>query len=190
MRSTFAVRETASNGGTSGAPLKPLRVDSALRALSSPRGLRGAPEVPPLCRETQSLGQQMLNAPVGINGLTYVYIETSLYGTNWNVRCTYYTADYISIAISLTYVCIQSRRIINFSKRVLNMITVSFTCICIMYMHIQWEKRKWLTARKQYLFKQACFWGVSHFFFLGRRLIFQNEFWLWFRSVLKPEWHF
>ena len=30
----------------------------------------GAPAVPPLCRETQSLGQQMLNAPVGINGLT------------------------------------------------------------------------------------------------------------------------
>ena len=40
--------------------LKPLRDDSALRALSSLRGLRGAPEVPPLCRETQSLGQQML----------------------------------------------------------------------------------------------------------------------------------
>ena len=45
------------NGGTSGAPLKPLRVDSALRALSTIN-----------CRETQSLGQQMLNAPVGING--------------------------------------------------------------------------------------------------------------------------
>ena len=62
------------NGGTSGAPLKPLRVDSALRALSSLRGLRMAPTVPPLCRETQSLGQQMLelsceNATVGINGL-------------------------------------------------------------------------------------------------------------------------
>ena len=28
-----------------------LRDDSALRALSSQRGLRGAPEVPPLCRE-------------------------------------------------------------------------------------------------------------------------------------------
>ena len=28
----------------------------------------GAPAVPPLCRETQSLGQQMLNATVGING--------------------------------------------------------------------------------------------------------------------------
>ena len=26
--------------------------------------------MPPLCRETQSLGQQMLNAPLGINGLT------------------------------------------------------------------------------------------------------------------------
>ena len=35
-----------------GAPLKPLRDDSALRALSSLRGLRGAPAVPPLCRET------------------------------------------------------------------------------------------------------------------------------------------
>ena len=29
-----------------------LRDDSALRALSSLRGLRGAPAVPPLCRET------------------------------------------------------------------------------------------------------------------------------------------
>ena len=29
------------NGGTSGAPLKPLRVDSALKALSTVRGLRG-----------------------------------------------------------------------------------------------------------------------------------------------------
>ena len=28
------------------------------------------PRVPPLCRETQSQGQQMLNAPLGINGLT------------------------------------------------------------------------------------------------------------------------
>ena len=37
------------NGGTAGAPLKPLRDDSALRALSSLRGLRGAPAVPPLC---------------------------------------------------------------------------------------------------------------------------------------------
>ena len=26
--------------------------------------------MPPLCRETQSLGQQMLNATVGINGLS------------------------------------------------------------------------------------------------------------------------
>ena len=45
------------------------RVDSALRALSTLRGLRGAPEVPPLYRGTQSLGQQMLNVPVSINGL-------------------------------------------------------------------------------------------------------------------------
>ena len=50
------------------------RVDSALRALSTLRGLRGAPEVPPICRETQSLEQHMLelsceNATVGTNGL-------------------------------------------------------------------------------------------------------------------------
>ena len=38
-----------------------------IRALSTLRGLRGAPEVPPLCRETQSLGQQMLKEPLGIN---------------------------------------------------------------------------------------------------------------------------
>jgi len=45
-----------------------------MRALSTLRGLRGAPEAPPLCRETQSLRQQMLelsceNAMVGTNGL-------------------------------------------------------------------------------------------------------------------------
>ena len=54
------------------APLKPLRDDSVLRALSSLRALWGASEAPPLCRETQSLGQQMLNATVGINGLIRV----------------------------------------------------------------------------------------------------------------------
>ena len=32
----------------------------------------GAPEVPPLCRETQSLGQQMFNAPFGINGISII----------------------------------------------------------------------------------------------------------------------
>ena len=37
-----------------------MAVDVCVRALSSLRGLRGAPEVPPLCRETQSLGKQML----------------------------------------------------------------------------------------------------------------------------------
>ena len=42
------------------------------RALSTLRGLRGAPEVPPLCRETQSLGQQMLDAPFGINGIEVI----------------------------------------------------------------------------------------------------------------------
>ena len=45
----FAVREidvSRHNGGTSGAPLKPLRDDSALRTLSSLRGLRGHPRFP------------------------------------------------------------------------------------------------------------------------------------------------
>ena len=61
----FAVRETyvsRHNGGTSGAPHKPLRVDSALRALSH------------YAERRQSLGQQMLelgceNATVGKHGL-------------------------------------------------------------------------------------------------------------------------
>ena len=36
------------NGGTSGALLKPLRDDSALRALSSPRGLKGGTRGSPI----------------------------------------------------------------------------------------------------------------------------------------------
>ena len=68
---TFAVRETdvsRHKGGTSGAPLKPLRLDSALKALSSLRGLRGAPDVPPLCRET-SVARTANVGTVGKNGL-------------------------------------------------------------------------------------------------------------------------
>ena len=68
---TFAVRETdvsRHNGGTSGAPLKPLRDDSALRALSSLRGLREATEVPPLSRET-SVSRTANVGTVGMNGL-------------------------------------------------------------------------------------------------------------------------
>ena len=68
---TFAVRETdvfRHNGGTSGAPFRPLRDDSALRALSSLRGLRGAPEAPPLCRET-SVSRTANVGTVGMNGL-------------------------------------------------------------------------------------------------------------------------
>ena len=42
-------------------------------------GIMGAPRVPPLCRETQSLGQQMLNATVGINGLTTFHAFTHRY---------------------------------------------------------------------------------------------------------------
>jgi len=46
---------------------------------TAPLGIFGAPEVPPLCRETQSLGQQMLelsceNATVGKNGLSSIHI--------------------------------------------------------------------------------------------------------------------
>ena len=67
---TFAVRETdvsRHNGETSGAPL---RDDSALRALSSLSGLRGAPEVPPLCRET-SVSRTANVGTVGKNWLTW-----------------------------------------------------------------------------------------------------------------------
>ena len=51
------------------------KLGHVMRALSTLRGLRGAPEVPPLCQETQSLGQKMLelsceNATVGKNGLS------------------------------------------------------------------------------------------------------------------------
>ena len=42
-----------------------------LRALSTLRGLRGAPAVPPLCRETQSLGQQMLGGHEWVNKLLH-----------------------------------------------------------------------------------------------------------------------
>ena len=73
---TLAVREadvSRHNGGTSGAPLKPLRDDSALRALSSLRGLRGAPEVPPLYRET-SVSRTANVGTVGKNGLTYLIL--------------------------------------------------------------------------------------------------------------------
>ena len=73
----FAVRETdvsRHNGGTSGAPLKTRRDDSALRVLSSLRGLRGAPEVPPLCRET-SVSRTANVGTVGMNGLRVADID-------------------------------------------------------------------------------------------------------------------
>ena len=47
---------------------QPLRENSALRALSSLRGLRGAPEVPSLCRET-SVSRTANVGTVGKNGL-------------------------------------------------------------------------------------------------------------------------
>ena len=60
------------NGGSAGAPLKPLRDDSGLRALSSLRGLRGAPEVPSLCRET-SVSRTANVGTVGMNGLMDIF---------------------------------------------------------------------------------------------------------------------
>ena len=115
------------NGGTAGAPLKPLRVDSALRALSSLRGLRGAPEVPPLCRETQSLGQQMLNVTMGINGLTmrcvyvtvcmYVYIYIYKYWclVVWGISCCnhslFFRLSFLAIFILyVKFACIEGQR--------------------------------------------------------------------------------
>ena len=68
---TFAVWETdvsRHSEGTSGAPLKPLRDDSALRALSTLRGLREVPEDPPLCRETW-VSRTANVGTVGMNGL-------------------------------------------------------------------------------------------------------------------------
>ena len=69
-----------------------------LRALSSLRGLRGTPEVPPLCRETQSLGQHMLelsyeNATVGTNGLS-------------DYNCIYMMFIYVCIIYSTLYLTI------------------------------------------------------------------------------------
>ena len=75
---TFAVRETdvsRYNGGASGAPLKPLRDDSALKALSFLRGLRGAPEVPPLYRET-SVSRTSNVGTVGKNWLQKLGLMT------------------------------------------------------------------------------------------------------------------
>ena len=43
----------------------------------------GAPEGPPICRETQSLGQQMLNTPVGIKGLTRHMFQIISNKTKW-----------------------------------------------------------------------------------------------------------
>ena len=40
------------------------RVTQTMSTIDSEGFKRGAPEVPPLCRETQSLEQQMLNAPL------------------------------------------------------------------------------------------------------------------------------
>ena len=93
------------NGGASGASIKPLRVDSALRALSTLRGLREAPEAPPLCRVMQSLGQHMLelsceNATVGTNGLSTIadaFLVKELYG----LGSLTYLLHLISVAITI-----------------------------------------------------------------------------------------
>ena len=75
------------NGGTSGAPLKPLRVDSALKALS--RGLRGAPAVPPLLPR-DAVSRTANVGTVGINGLTYC---SAMYCYLIYVSCLWYCRD-------------------------------------------------------------------------------------------------
>ena len=54
----------------------------------------GAPEGPPLHRETQSLGQQMLNAPVGINGLTSFNERLHRVNSHYCSVAYIYTIDY------------------------------------------------------------------------------------------------
>ena len=74
---------------TTGAPLKPLRDYSVLRALSSLRGKRGAPEVPPLCLDasvsrTANVAKTQQWAKMGYSNtsdvycLYYILIERSL----------------------------------------------------------------------------------------------------------------
>ena len=69
------------NGGTSGTPLKPLTDDRALRTLSSLKVLRGAPEVPPLCRET-SVSRTANVGTVGMNGLIVRYEDWCTFPQN------------------------------------------------------------------------------------------------------------
>ena len=67
-------------------PIKPLRDDSGLRALSSLRGLRGTPEVPPLCRETSvsrdskcwNGGQKLVNYSNRVVSEKWLSAETQL----------------------------------------------------------------------------------------------------------------
>ena len=62
-----------------------------LRALSTLRGLRGAPEVPPLCLETQSLGQQMLKHVNQLKHVTLVPVAiTTFQGTFSDLFITLY----------------------------------------------------------------------------------------------------
>ena len=65
-------------------------------------GLRGAPEVPPLCRETQSLGQQMLNAPVGINGLIITWYTDTLSCVDIQI--------FLLLLLSWFFICIHRAR--------------------------------------------------------------------------------
>ena len=78
---TCDVRETdvsRHNGGTSGAPLKPLRDDSALRTLSSYGGTRGSPIMP---RDAVSRTAHV--GTVGKNGLMS-HCSTSRWCRRWS----------------------------------------------------------------------------------------------------------
>ena len=95
---TFAVRETdvsRHKWGTWGATLKPIRDDSALRALSSLRGWRGAPEVPPSCRET-SVSRTANVGTVGKNWLNTMDSECMHYWRSMSITRTLLTWWYYS----------------------------------------------------------------------------------------------
>ena len=64
------------NGGASGAPLRPLRVDSALRALSTLRGLRGVDSVnDPLKPLRVDSALRTLSTQRGLRGVDFFSIE-------------------------------------------------------------------------------------------------------------------
>ena len=86
------------NGGTSGAPLKPLRVDSALRALSSLRGLRGARCLRGLSREIWLWSVLVQVDAIETIYFTYIYVykyivQSLMYKYKKNTVANIYTIN-------------------------------------------------------------------------------------------------